>query len=101
MPDYDRDKALHETIGWLVTTVGRDHMLREIERAEKDYPHIAAVLREWAERLTPPEDGILFRKRLIQRAELALESASGYGVWEKGEAEKWAEVALRGAGVIR
>lgn len=101
MSVYEQEKALHESIGWLVTAVGRDVMLRETERAKGDYPHIAAVFSEWAERLTPPEDGFLLRQRLIQQATLALETAAGYGVWERGEAERWAEVALRGAGMIR
>ncbi len=38
---------------------------------------------------------------LIDHAATALEAAAGEGVWEAGESEKWADVALRGAGVIR
>ena len=39
--------------------------------------------------------------QLIDQAATALETAAGDGVWEAGEAERWADVALRGAGVIR
>lgn len=38
---------------------------------------------------------------MLDGASSALAAAAGEGVWERGEKERWAEVALRGAGVIR
>ena len=104
MPDYDRDQALHESIGWLVSAVGRDFMLEQVERADRSEGAevIAAQLRDWTERLSPDgaaEDAC--RRFRIRRAADALKETAGLGVWEEGESEKWAEVALRGAGVIR
>ena len=104
MSDYDRDQALHESIGWLVSTVGRDFMLTQAERAAgtPGGEPIAAQLCDWADRLAPKSDAEdAFRRFRIARAAAALEVTAGPGVWEEGESEKWAEVALRGAGVIR
>ncbi len=95
--DTEHDKATHEAIGWLVHSAGREFMLHQAERATAEHPDIAAVLDGWAMRLTSPGD----RPNLIRRAADALENAAGWGVWEKGEAERWAEVALLGAGFIR
>lgn len=54
----------------------------------------AAIQAEHASaRATPAE--------LLDLAATGLDAAAGEGVWETGEAEKWADVALRGAGVIR
>jgi hypothetical protein len=39
-------EAKNQAIGWLVSTLGRSHLLREIERA-KDHPEIAAQFSEW------------------------------------------------------
>ncbi len=93
----DADKAHHESVGWLVNSAGREFMLRQIERAERDYPAIAAQLEEWTARLAPDDN----RKSVLTTAAFALSEAAGVGVWEEGEAEKWAEVVLRSAGVIR
>lgn len=39
-------EAKNQAVGWLVSSIGRSHLLREIERA-KDYPEIAAQFTEW------------------------------------------------------
>lgn len=93
----EADRATHEAIGWLVNSAGREFMLRQVQRAEGEYPHIAAQLEEWAARLAPVDN----RKGVVTSAAFALSEAAGAGVWEEGEAEKWAEVVLRSAGVIR
>ncbi len=98
------DQSYSEAIGWLVSAIGRDFMLEQVKRAEETEgsADVAAQLRDWTERCaTEGEWAGLLRKRRIRQAARALEEAAGYGVWETGEAEKWAEVALRGAGVIR
>lgn len=96
------DQSYSEAIGWLVSAIGRDFMLEQVERAEGSNDVVVAQLRDWAERLTTEGEWTgLLRKWRIQQAARALEAAAGEGVWELGEAERWAEVALRGAGVIR
>lgn len=97
---YAASARLHESIGYLVSSVGRYHVLRQAEQAEANgSTDIAAQLRDWAERLTLEEAE--HAHRLIKRAAAALEP---WLVDQDNPAtypEEVAEVALRGAGVIR
>lgn len=51
------ERALHESIGWLVSAVSADHpgyLAALAERARDENPHVAATLDDWHQRLGAP-----------------------------------------------
>lgn len=96
------DQSYSEAIGWLVHSVGREHMLIQAETAERSGNSIvSAQLRDWAERLTPLEDTVFFRARRIELATYELQEVDAADQHTVKELLEMAEAALRGAGVIR
>jgi hypothetical protein len=98
------DQTRAEAVGWLVSAVGRDFMIDQAKSAAKTKggADIARQFRAWAESLTPKGEATnALRRFQIRRAADALREAAGPGVWEADEAEKWAKVVLRSAGVLR
>jgi hypothetical protein len=100
----DAQEWKNQAVGWLVSTVGRDFMLKEAERAERaGETEIALVLRDWMGRLTWEEDDALpgFREMLVRRATYELQNVGPADPHTEAEQRELAEAALRGAGVIR
>lgn len=92
------DQSLHEAIGWLVSAAGRELLLKEAERAESVNPGVASHLRDWAERLTSDNDRDV---RIRMASTLLIGQSTVEAVIFPPDAERFAELALRGAGVIR
>ncbi len=99
-PALFSDQSYSEAIGWLVSAVGRGFMLDQVARAEGSNDVVAAQLRDWTERLTPEgETTDALQEFRINRAALAVGTEFPTGNDE--DDRHVAEVALRGAGVIR
>lgn len=97
------DQSYSEAIGWLVSAVGRDFMLEQVERAEGVNDVVAAQLRDWTERLTTEGEwaGLLRNWRIRQAARAVGEIFDPLCDATRLTTDELAEVALRGAGVIR